>query len=38
MPLKYFHDNLNIAGIVTPVCDFFYAKCTQFSLTFMELN
>ena len=38
IPLKYFHDNLNIVVILAPGCEFFTAKCIQFPLTFTELN
>ena len=35
---KYFHDSLSFELILVPVCEFFYAKCIQFPLTFPKLN
>ena len=32
---KHFHDSLNFVVILTLSCEFFSAKCAQFSLTFM---
>ena len=34
--LKYFHDSLNTAVILTPGCEFISAKYVQFPLTFTE--
>ena len=34
--IKYFHDSLNIVLILAPGCEFFWAKCVQFLLTFTE--
>ena len=36
--LKYFHDSLNMIVILAPVREFFYVKCSQFSLAFKEQN
>ena len=36
IPFKYFYDSLNIAVILAPGCEFFSAKCDEFSLTFTE--
>ena len=33
---KHFHDSLNTVLILAPGREFFYAKCVQFPLTFME--
>ena len=34
--LKYFHDSLNIVGVLAPDHEFFCSKYAQFSLTFTE--
>ena len=34
--LKYFHDSLNIVLILGSGCEFFFAKCAQFSSKFTE--
>ena len=36
MRLKYFHDSVNIALILAPSREMFFAKCVQFPLTFKE--
>ena len=36
--LKYFHDSLNIAVILTLGCQFFSPKCARFPLIFTESN
>ena len=36
--LKYFHESLNIIGILAPGCEFFPAKYAQFPLTFSILH
>ena len=33
---KLFNDSLNIVVILAPGCEFFCAKCAQYSLTFNE--
>ena len=33
---KHFHDSLNIVSILASGCDFFSAKCVQFTLAFPE--
>ena len=35
--LKYFYDSLNIVLISTTGPEFFYAKCSQFHLTFIYI-
>ena len=36
--LKYFHDSLNIVVVLALGREFFFAKCTQFHLTFKKQN
>ena len=36
MPLKYFHDRLNIVVILAFARKFFSAKCVRFPLTFTK--
>ena len=36
--LKYFHDSLNVAVILTPDHELFSGKCAQFPLAFTDQN
>ena len=36
IPLKHFHDSLNIVGILAPGREYFFATCAQFPLTFTK--
>ena len=35
---KHLNDTLNTVVILTPICEFFFAKCAQFPFTFTERN